>query len=149
MRTLILSLFVLCMSLNTYAQPDRREKIKALKVSFITERLDLTENEAQKFWPIYNTHEEKTSKIKHKELRSIGRKIKENASTLTDAESLILLDKLAAAEKKLYDANSQLIDKLKEIISPKKIILLRAAEEDFKRKLFEEYRKKRPGGNKK
>ena len=119
MRTLILSLFVICISISTYAQPDRREKIKALKVSFITEKLDLTESEAQKFWPIYNTHEEKTSKIKHKELRSIGKKIKENSSTLTDAESQVLLDKLVAAEKKLYEANSQLIVKLKTIISPK------------------------------
>lgn len=151
MRTIILSLFVLCISFSTLAQQnDRREKIKALKVSFITEKLDLTENEAQKFWPIYNAYDESTFKVKHRELRGIRKKIKENPSTLTDEESLVLLDKLIEAEKKLYDANTQLIIKLKKIISPKKIIQLRAAEEDFNRKLFDEYRKKRhAGGNKK
>ncbi len=144
MRTLILSLFVLCMSFSALSQQqDRRNKIKALKVSFITEKLDLTESEAQKFWPIYNAYDEKTFKLKHRELRGIRKNIKNNASTLTDAESQVLLDKLIAAEKKLYEANSQLILKLKKIISHKKIILLRVAEEDFNRKLFDEYRKKR------
>lgn len=150
MRTIILSLFVLCISFSTLAQQnDRREKIKALKVSFITEKLDLTENEAQKFWPIYNAYDESTFKVKHRELRGIRKKIKENPSTLTDKESLVLLDKLIEAEKKLYDANTQLIIKLKKIISPKKIIQLRAAEEDFNRKLFDEYRKNRHTGAKK
>ena len=141
MRTIILSLFVLCISFSTRAQQnDRREKIKALKVSFITEKLALTENEAQKFWPIYNTYEENTSEIRHKELRSIGKEIKEKSNTLTDAESEVLLDKLIAAEKKLHTENTQLIIKLKKIISPKKIILLKAAEEGFKRKLFDKKR---------
>ena len=149
MRTLILSLFVLCISFSTLAQQhDRREKIKALKVSFITEKLDLTESEAQKFWPIYNIYEKNTFKTRHIELRNIGKKIKENSSTLTDAECQVLLDELIAAEKKLYEENTQLIIKLKKIISPKKIILLKAAEEDFKKKLFDEYRKKRHGGEK-
>lgn len=148
MRTLILSLFILCVSLSTYAQSDRKEKIKALKVSFITEKLDLTESEAQKFWPIYNAYEEKTFKTRHRELRGIGKKIKENSSTLTDAESLALLNKLTEAEKRLFEENTQLIFKLKKIISAKKILLLRVAEEDFKRKLFDEYRKKRHRGEK-
>ena len=34
-----------------------REKIKAMKVGFITEKLDLTTAEAQKFWPVYNEFE--------------------------------------------------------------------------------------------
>ena len=149
MRTLILSLFVLCISFSSLAQKnDRREKIKALKVSFITEKLDLTESEAQKFWPIYNAYDENTFKVKHRELRGIRKNIKENVNTLTDAESQVLLDKLIEAEKKLYEENTQLILKLKKIISPKKIILLRVAEEDFNRKLFDEYRKKRQGGEK-
>ncbi len=149
MRTLILSLFILCLSFSAFAQKqDRREKIKALKVSFITEKLDLTESEAQQFWPIYNAYQESTFKTRHNELRNIGKKIKENSETLTEKESQVLLDKLMEAEQRLHDENKQLIIKLKKILSSKKIILLKSAEEDFKRKLFEEYRRKRHTGNK-
>jgi hypothetical protein len=54
--TLIITLLL---TMNVVAQsPEKRERIKALKVAFITEKLELTESEAQKFWPIYNTFEE-------------------------------------------------------------------------------------------
>jgi hypothetical protein len=35
----------------------RMEKIQALKVAFITQKLSLTPDEAQRFWPIYNRYE--------------------------------------------------------------------------------------------
>ena len=31
--------------------------MQALKIAFITQRLDLTSAEAEKFWPIYNEYE--------------------------------------------------------------------------------------------
>jgi hypothetical protein len=43
------------------AEPDLSEKkqqdIQALKVAFISKELDLTPDEAQKFWPVYNQYE--------------------------------------------------------------------------------------------
>ena len=49
--------FLFC-SLSIFAQKKResREKIRTLKIAYVTEKLNLTENEAQKFWPIYNTY---------------------------------------------------------------------------------------------
>jgi hypothetical protein len=35
----------------------RAEKIEALKIAFITQKLQLTTDEAQKFWPVYNQYE--------------------------------------------------------------------------------------------
>lgn len=35
----------------------RMEKIQALKVAFITQKLSLTTDEAQRFWPVYNRYE--------------------------------------------------------------------------------------------
>ena len=39
-----------------------RERVRAEKVAFLTEEIDLTESEAQVFWPIYNEEEKKGSK---------------------------------------------------------------------------------------
>jgi hypothetical protein len=36
---------------------ERMEKIQALKIAFITQKLELTTDEAQKFWPVYNRYE--------------------------------------------------------------------------------------------
>ncbi len=35
----------------------RGEKVQALKIAFITQKLELTAEEAQKFWPIYGQYE--------------------------------------------------------------------------------------------
>ena len=42
-------------SLYGHAQYDKgKEKIRAYKVAFLTEKLNLSAKEAQKFWPLYN-----------------------------------------------------------------------------------------------
>ena len=56
----LIPILVLLIGLSGYAQRDGRmnERIKAQKVAFITEKLSLTAEEAQQFWPIYNAFEE-------------------------------------------------------------------------------------------
>ncbi len=57
---LILVLFLASVSFLK-AQDDNRlqrtEKIQALKIAFITQKLELTTDEAQRFWPVYNRYE--------------------------------------------------------------------------------------------
>ena len=49
------------------AQGPVRDRIKTLKVAFITERVGLTSKEAQQFWPIYNEHEDVLENIRRRE----------------------------------------------------------------------------------
>ena len=49
---------------NTTMAASNIPSIKALKVAHITEKLDLTEKEAQQFWPIYNAYDEKMGTLK-------------------------------------------------------------------------------------
>ena len=54
-KLVLIILFLL--TIQVFAQPQRGEKkeqIKALKVGFITTELELTSDEASKFWPIFN-----------------------------------------------------------------------------------------------
>lgn len=139
----LLPIFLLLISLNVVAQKNNRERIKALKVSFITERLDFSEKEAQQFWPIYNDYEQKMSQIRHHEIKEIRKDIKENIETMSDVQATELIDRLKKAENKSHELRMAFGDKLSGIISPKKIILLKLAEDDFKKKMFEEYKKRR------
>ncbi|MDD7884858.1 Spy/CpxP family protein refolding chaperone [Flavivirga sp. 57AJ16] len=139
MKKIIFPILLFLFSLNALAQHNR-EKIKALKISFITEKLDLTEQEAQKFWPIYNDYYKAYSRIRHEEIRSIRQEIRKNINTLTDEKARDLITKLNESESELHEQRMELSAKLLKIIPPKKIILLKIAEDDFKRKMLERFK---------
>src|SRR5574340_591376 len=42
----------------------KSEKIQALKIAFITQKLQLTSSEAEKFWPIYNEYENEINALR-------------------------------------------------------------------------------------
>ncbi|MEL0457145.1 sensor of ECF-type sigma factor [Flavobacteriaceae bacterium SZ-1-7] len=142
MKKIILPILMFLVSLSTFAQ-DKRDQIKAQKVAFITERLSLTESEAQQFWPIYNAYDDVTHKLRHEDIKNMRREIKDNINTLSNERASQLLSDMAAAESQLCEEEAKLNNKLKKIISPKKIIMLKIAEEDFKKKLFEQWKKMR------
>ena len=145
MKTYISTLLIYLLTLSVFAQHNDkdRERIQALKISFLTEKLDLTTKEAEAFWPIYNAYDKNSRKYKYVDMRSIRKEIKENAETVSDAKAEELLNKFVIAENNLHKERVNLITDLKKIISPKKIILLKASEDDFNRKLFDQYKKKK------
>ena len=140
----VLALFLLMLS-SVYSQ--RRpamEKIKTLKVAFITERLDLSSKEAQSFWPIYNEHEENLQAIKRKERREIRAKLLDFES-LSEGEAASLLEQTMALEKEKYEMNVAFLARMSDVISAKKTFLLIKAEEDFKKRLLKEIQQRRKG----
>ena len=67
-----LILLFYCAGFNAYAQEhNKHERIKALKVSFITEKLELSATEAEKFWPIYNTYDSQIHDLRHEEKTAV------------------------------------------------------------------------------
>ncbi|GGD23950.1 Spy/CpxP family protein refolding chaperone [Hyunsoonleella pacifica] len=143
MKQLTTIILVLFCTLSTYAQPRHSERIKSLKIAFITDQLNLTTEEAQKFWPVYNDFEEKTSKIRFEKIRSIRNNIRNNYDSLTDEEAKALIKKMSAAENKLHELRNTYHAKIMDIIPAKKIIKLKIAEEDFKKKMLKELRNRR------
>jgi len=49
---------------NDGPNPKRQERIKALYVAYITQKLSLTSDEAQKFWPVYNQYDNDIQGVK-------------------------------------------------------------------------------------
>ena len=67
MKKYLLLIFTLCSFLMVNAQKrgsDGEEKVQALKIAFITQKLELTTPEAQTFWPVYNAYDEEVKKIR-------------------------------------------------------------------------------------
>ncbi|WP_405576775.1 sensor of ECF-type sigma factor [Winogradskyella sp. Asnod2-B02-A] len=139
MKTISLFILTLFISASVFAQRPDREKIKALKIAHITEQLDLTETEAQKFWPIYNANEDAKSKLRES---SMNRRKEQPIEELTESEAKSLLLDMEKAEKQKVALESKLLNQLFEILPAKKIIKLYQAERSFKQKMFEEYKKR-------
>lgn len=138
-------LFLILTSWSTFSQStDKREKIKALKVAFITERLDLSETEAQKLWPIYNAYEtEKDTQ------RKMGHeKHKQISEDMTETEAKSMLNQLISFEKKRQNLREDYIKSLLKVMPAKKIIQLKMAEDEFNRKMLHEYKKRHDDGHK-
>jgi hypothetical protein len=144
-KQLVPLLFLMC-CLTGYAQKDKdkHEQIKALKVSFFTTELNLSTDEAAKFWPVYNAYDEKQFKLRHDVMRGLIKKIDEvGLDKMSDKEAEGYLNKLEAADKELFNLKAKLSDDLKPIIGAAKILKLKKAEEDFKKKLLEQYKDKK------
>ena len=139
-QLLVLTLFV---SASVFAQRPDREKIKTLKIAHITEQLDLTKNEAEKFWPIYNANEEAENKLRSQV--SENRKLK-NPEDLSEAEAKELLLDMIAIEKQKVELHSKMIKDLMDVLPAKKIVALNQAERSFRRKMLDEYKKRQGGG---
>ena len=119
-----------------------REKIKSLKIAFITERLNLSTEEAQQFWPLYNDHENAIDGIKRKERIEIRQRFG-NFDALSDREAEDLLTALIALEKEKHSLNILFMERMSTVIGARKTMLLVKAEEDFKRRLLREMKERR------
>ena len=149
MKTKILFpiIFLLVASLSfSQGFKEKREKVKALKVAYITEQLELTTDEAQKFWPIYNAFDEKQSELRHEKMRAILDRFKPgNVEKLSEKDASNSLAQMEKIEEDLFNLKKKFIKDLQSVISAKKIIKLKKAEEDFNRELLKQMREKRRG----
>ncbi len=115
------------------------EKIKAEKVGYITDELDLTVKEAQVFWPLYNEFDAKITEL-FKEERKLFREMKKNIETLSDDDLISKTDRLIMINKEKSDLEVEYHEKYKEVLPAKKVALLYKAEKEFRKHLMHKYK---------
>jgi hypothetical protein len=113
------------------ATPEQKEKLKAHKIAYITERLQLTPAEAEKFWPVYNEHEA-TVETLHKEFRKAHNLEPEDIDAMSDTEANALIEDQLKQDQQMLEQRKAFISKLKGVIPSKKILMLMEAEKDFR-----------------
>lgn len=138
-------LLFLSISISAQGQKESRQKINALKIAYITEQLDLTEKEAQKFWPVYNTYDKKLRQLHYFEKRKLKKKIRDlgGLDALTDDQAKSIALKMLSLDQQAKETAAVFFEKLSNILTYKKILKLRVAEGDFKRKLLKKLRRKK------
>jgi hypothetical protein len=137
----------LFLSFSFYAQSEKfkekREQIKAMKVAFLTNELDLTSSEAEKFWPVYNTFDDKQFELRHLKMKGYFKRMQDDElDKLSEKDAATLLSQIEDSEEDLFNLKKKFIISLKDILPSVKIIKLKKAEEDFSRKLLQQYKDK-------
>ena len=142
MKKIILILLI-TLSSNSFAQDnDRQDRIKALKIAFITERLELTETEAQKFWPIYNAFEAENQKLRKK---NVGKFRKTDFESISEQDAKMHLKEMMETDAMRNQLKQEFVNDLLEILPAKKILTLKATEDAFNRRMMEQFKKRREG----
>ena len=139
----LITISVIMISCYTHTQSqnrEAREKIQAARIALITERLELTPDQAEKFWPIYNEYNDK-----RKDLARQYKAEKDNLdmNTASEQEKKELLDLGLEIKEKSIALEKEYSDLLLEVISADQIIALRKAESDFRKMVLEQLQKRR------
>ena len=122
----------------------KREKIESQKIAFITNQLDLTSEEAQVFWPVYNEFSKEIKSL-HNEKKENSKEIRKNIENMSDSEIAKVLEKIFVIEQKELDVKKKYNLKFQKILSTQKVAKLYRSEREFKKELLNRIRK---GGEK-
>jgi hypothetical protein len=115
--------------------PDaKKEKIDALRASFINKKVNFTDLEAQAFWPLYNEMNDKleASRKTFKLQYNAG----SNYNFTTDKEAEDYLNAELLLRQREYLLYKEYYEKFRKVLPVKKVAALRRAEEDFKKELI-------------
>lgn len=132
--------FIMCLTLSlpSFAQDHRgrHEQIETIKVAFITNKLDLTSEEAQKFWPVYNNYQ--------KEMMYLMKKRREDRQkTNIDPNDQINAD--LTYESRMLELKKKYKKFYLKAIPPQKVLLLYQTEREFREHLIKQLKDRRKG----
>ena len=147
MKRIVLFATAILLAFTSFAQPkekgkhDWREKMKAEKIAYFTEAMDLTTEEAESFWPVYNQIQ--------KEIRHSHGNVFEKFKALDEAvrsgkgDIEKLLKEYRDAQTYAHQLEDAAYGKFEKVLPVEKIAKLYIAEENFRRQQFQ---KLNPGG---
>jgi len=118
------------------------EKMKAKKIAYITDALELTPGESEKFWPVY--HEFKKQHDIYYEHKHGHDKLDD----ITEEEAKDLLNKSILQDKKQIALKEEYNAKFLECIPAKKLVKLRGVERKFRKEVLHSLRDRYKSGGK-
>ena len=116
-----------------WAQDGGRQKIESAKIGMITNRLNLTPDQASQFWPVYNEYNGKKQ-----ELNRRVRQLRDEParSSLSDDQLKNGLREANATKQKIADLDDEYMDRFLKVVTPKQLNELYQTERDFNKILL-------------
>lgn len=146
MKKIIITIALFLIVAGAFAQHGKGrhedfEKYKAMKVSYMTEKLELTPQEAQQFWPIYNEYEKKLFEF-HRHRREVENKVKENYSVYSEDEFRKISYEMVDQFREEYNLIKEYNEKFLKVLPAKKVVMIGPIENDFRFMMIRDFRDK-------
>ena len=117
------------------------ERIQSEKIAFLTSELDLSPEEAQLFWPVYNQYGKEVRAAHKKAMEAFGAFRGKKGEDLSDAELEKKLDTYIQAYEASNQVMSEWYPKFKQVLPIRKVAKLYQAEEAFQMRMINKLRK--------
>lgn len=136
MKYILTLSMVMLICVSSIAQHNRqdRKKLESLRIAYITDELDLSSEEAQIFWPVFNEFEKKRTELRKSKNMLLGDSSKNSSDIVTE---------YLAIEEEEHILNENYITQMREVISDEKIITLISSEKRFRERLIKRLNSKR------
>ena len=134
-------LFLLLIALGANAQqqedndppqqldPKAQEKINGLRIAYLTDKLGLTSEQAEKFWPVYREFAQKRMDIRA-ELRTAQKGIDKNNPDPKKQQELV--DLSLKVKQRVLDLEKDYSGRLMKVVSAEQMLRLPKAEAEFR-----------------
>ena len=135
---LVFCLFLTALVVNAQGNTERiNEKIEARKVAFITKKLELTTEEAQQFWPLYNEFQMEKQAI-NKQYRG-----NRNFNLMSDEELILHINNQFEKETQQLNLKKEYFTKMQSVLPIRKVAMLSGVEKRFKEWILEQIKNRR------
>ncbi|MCL6258787.1 hypothetical protein M3O96_06810 [Aquiflexum sp. TKW24L] len=121
-----------------------KEKLEAARVAFITNRLDLKPEQAEKFWPLFNQYNDERTQM----MNNVSSLNRESMQDLTEARAKEIIQKRFSIQQQLLDREKVFTEEITKVISPQQAIKLGGVNREFTRQVYQRHRGGRDGGPK-
>jgi len=121
---------------------DKRARLNAHRIAFFTDKLQLSTEEAQQFWPVYNEYQKLKSQI-IEERKKTSLHFIQNFRTLADKEIEELTDKYIQSFNQETELLVEYYEKFKQVLPIRKVMRLYQAENQYKNFLLRQIRDQR------
>lgn len=139
MRHLVTILFLVAAAFGAKAQqedpepaqldPKAQEKINSLRIAYLTDKLGLTSEQAEKFWPIYREFAQKRMEIRS-ELRDAAKGIDKNNPDPKKQQELV--DLSLKVKQRVLDLEKDYSGRLLKVVTAEQMLRLPNAEAEFR-----------------
>lgn len=138
----LLLFMIVLISTTARSQHPRSEKLQSARIALFTERLSLTPEEAERFWPVYNQISEQRMT-----LRREGFRLQRAAEgdSLTDAQAQDRIEEYLDLKQRELALEQSSTEKLLTVLSPQQVLQLIRAERDFQRMMVRQLGRRRGG----
>jgi hypothetical protein len=149
-KLVIIGLYILSISIafgqeqpeadNAVQDPKVQERIRNLRIAYISDKLGLTPEQAEKFWPVYREFSDQRKTL-YQDFAKSRREFNAQNPTPNEQEEQVRLG-LELKQKEL-DLEKDYSGRLMKIITAQQMLNLRKAEGDFQRMILQQVQQRR------